>query len=626
MLAIFLLMTVFLLTGFPRCPALPGMPVPDSDVRVKVPTLSSPDTARILSNIKYLAGDDLEGRGTGERGGELAADFIADEFRKIGLRPGGDEADYLQFFEATVGVSMGAENFLKISFPTGESTFAVEKDFIPFSFSRVQTVSDPVSFAGYGISSERYGYDDYSGFDTEGKVVLVMRHEPQQQDEDGSFAGKKTTHYADLRYKATNARDHGAAAILIVTDPLSDAAEEDELLPLQSLEGAGDSGIPAIQVKRRVAEAILKTEGHELEDVQRKIDSLLTPVPVEMSTVGISLGVDLSKDRRSVANVVGILEPSGGEVTEYVVVGAHFDHLGMGGQFSLTRETEAHNGADDNASGTAAMLELARIFSGHREILKRGIIFIGFNGEELGVLGSTFYVEHPVVPIENTVFMLNLDSIGRLRDDKIYAAGTGSSSIFESLLARANEELALSIESTESGFGPSDHFPFYGSNTPVLFFFTGTHGDYHKASDDWDKINAGGIGSIVSIASLTLSELVFAETPVPFTRAAPDTAGPPGGEGYGRGRGARFGIVPDFGGDPGEGAKISGVSEGSPAEKAGLIAGDVIVEFDGKPVTGLHDLSYAIKDKKPGDEVEVTVMRDGKKLTVIATLDKRGAK
>ncbi|KPJ61108.1 MAG: hypothetical protein AMJ46_03280 [Latescibacteria bacterium DG_63] len=593
---------------------------------MKARILSSPDTAKILSNIKYLASDELEGRATGERGGELAASFIADEFRKIGLRPGGDEGKYFQSFEATVGVTMGTNNFLKVSFPGGESTFVVEEDFIPFSFSRAGTVSGPVTFAGYGISSERYGYDDYAELDPEGKTVLVMRHEPQQQNEEGAFAGQKITHFADLRYKATNARDHGAAAIIVFTDPLSDSGEEDQLLPLQSLEGAGDSGLPAIQVKRRIAEAILKTEGYELEDLQRKIDSLLTPIPIEVSSVNISLGIDLSKDRRRVPNVIGILEPSEGAVTEYVVVGAHFDHLGMGGQFSLTREEEVHNGADDNASGVAGMLELARIFADHRDFLKRGMIFIGFNGEELGVLGSTFYVSRPAIPIEKTAFMLNLDSIGRMRDNKIYAAGTGSSPILNDLVAGANKEMALSIESTESGFGPSDHFPFYGRDVPVLFLFTGAHGDYHKATDDWDKINTEGIASIVSIASLTLSELVFVETPVPFTRAAPDTAGPPGGEGYGRGRGARFGIVPDFGGEPGEGAKISGVSEGSPAEKAGLVAGDVIVEFDGKPITGLHDLSYAIKDKKPGDEVEVVVMREGKRLTFKATLDRRGAK
>ncbi len=626
LVAAFLFIILTVLTGPLGHTSSDGASTPHSDLSVRVHALSSPDTARILSDIKYLASDELEGRGTGERGGELAADFIAEEFKKLSLRPGGDNGDYFQYFEATVGVSMGTENFLKVSFPGGESTFVIEQEFIPFSFSSVETVSAPVTFAGYGISSERYGYDDYAGFEPEGKAVLVMRHEPQQQMEDGSFAGKQTTHYADLRYKATNARDHRAAAILIFTDPLSDADDADELLALQSLEGAGDSGIPAIQIKRRIAETILRAEGHELEKLQCSIDSLLTPASLELSSVNVTLGVDLSKDKRNVANVVGVLEPSSDEVTEYVVVGAHFDHLGMGGQFSLTQKEEVHNGADDNASGVSAMLELARMFSNQRDRLKRGMIFIGFNGEELGVLGSTFYVNNALIPMEKTALMLNLDSIGRMREQKVYVAGTGSSSIFDDLLARANNDLALSIESTESGFGPSDHFPFYGSDTPVLFFFTGVHGDYHKASDDWDKINAGGIADIVNIASLALSELVFTDTPVPFTRAAADTAGPPGGEGYGGGRGARFGIVPDFGGEPGQGAKISGVSEGSPAEKAGLVAGDVIVEFDGKPITGLHDLSYAIKDRKPGDEVEVVVMRNGKRMTFKATLDRRGAK
>jgi hypothetical protein len=596
----------------------------ETSASAETATLAEPDTARILSNIKYLASDELEGRGTGEKGGELAAEFMAAEFEKVGLNPAGDGGDYFQFFDATLGVGLGTNNALNISFGDADSSYLVEEDFIPFSFSQVGNVSGPVVFVGYGISSERYQYDDYEGIDAEGKIALVMRHEPQQQDKDGSFAGQKLTHYADLRYKATNARDHGAAAVLVCTDPLS-AGEEDELLLLQSLEGAGDSGVPAVQVKRQITEAVLRTAGHNLAKLQGEIDSLLTPVSFDVPAVTVSLVTDLSKDRRNVPNVVGLLEPSRGEPTEYVIVGAHFDHLGMGGRFSLTTGGGIHNGADDNASGIAAMLELARIFAERRDALKRGIIFIGFNGEELGVLGSTFYVSHPVIPLERTVFMLNLDSVGRMRDGKLYAAGTGSSPILEELIANANKELSLSIESTESGFGPSDHFPFYGSNTPVLFFFTGAHGDYHKVTDDWDKINSAGIASVVKLASATLSELVFEEPPVPFTRATADTAGPPGGEGYGRGRGARFGIVPDFGGEPGEGAKISGVSEGSPAEKAGLTAGDIIVEFDGKPITGLHDLSFAIKDKKPGDEVEVVVMREGERLVFKATLDRRGA-
>jgi hypothetical protein len=587
---------------------------------------SHPDTSRILSDIKYLASDELEGRGTGQRGGELAASFIADEFKKIGLKPEGDRKGYFQFFDATIGVSMGKGNSFRVTFPREESTYTVEKDFIPFSFSSVGSTSGPVVFAGYGISSEHYGYDDYSKVNPQGKIVLVMRHEPQEQDEKSVFAGKQLTHYSDLRYKATNAREHGATAIIVTADPLNHPEEEDELLPLQELEGLGDCGLPAIQVKKRVAEAMLRAGGLNLEELQRKIDGLLVPVTVEVPSVSVSLQVDLLKEKRKVANVVGVLEPPRGGVSEYVVVAAHYDHLGKGSQFSLTRGEGIHHGADDNASGVAAMLELARIFAAKRDSLKRGIIFVGFTGEELGVLGSTFYVNNPVVPLDKTVLMLNLDSVGRMRERKVYAGGTGSSPILKELIAKANEKLALAIESSEGGFGPSDHFSFYAHNVPVLFFFTGVHGDYHKVSDTWDKINAEGIASVVKLSVQALSQLIFTETPVPFTRAAPDTAGPPGGEGYGAGYGAYFGIVPDFGGEPDKGAKISGTSEGSPAEKAGLKAGDVIVKFAGKTITGLYDLSFVLKEKKPGDEVEVVVIRDGESITVRAQLARRKAK
>ncbi|MCX5801782.1 MAG: M20/M25/M40 family metallo-hydrolase [Candidatus Eisenbacteria bacterium] len=587
---------------------------------------SRPDTSEILSDIKSLASDKLEGRGTGQRGGELAASFIADEFKKTGLRPAGGPKSYFQFFDATVGVHMGKDNSLKVAFPQGESTYVADRDFIPFSFSSVGIASGPVTLAGYGISSEHYGYDDYSKESPQGKIVLVMRHEPQEQDEKSVFAGKELTHYSDLRYKATNAREHGASAIIITADPLNHPDEEDELLPLQSLEGLGDCGIPAIQVKERVAEAILRAGDFNLEDLQRRIDSLLVPVTIQVPSADVSLRVDLVKEKKKVANVVGVIEPSRGNPTEYVVVGAHYDHLGTSSQFSLSGTKGVHNGADDNASGVAAMLELARIFSAKRDSLKRGIVFVGFVGEEIGVLGSTFYASNPVVPLDKTALMLNLDMVGRMRDHKLYAAGTGSSPILKGLLARANEKLNLQIASTESGFGGSDHFTFYAHNVPVLFFFTGAHEDYHKVTDDWGKINVDGIASVVRLSAHVLSEIVFSETPVPFTRAAADTAGPPGGEGYGAGRGAYFGIVPDFGGEPDKGAKISGVSEGSPAEEAGLKAGDVIVQFAGKTITGLYDLSFALKEEKPGDEVEVIVVRDGARITFKARLGKRGAK
>jgi hypothetical protein len=586
---------------------------------------SHPDTSRILSDIKYLASDKLEGRGTGQRGGDLAASFIADEFKKTGLKPEGDKGGYFQFFDATIGVSMGKNNGFEVT-SRDANAYKIEKDFIPFSFSSVGIASGSVIFAGYGISSEHYGYDDYAKVNPQGKIVLVMRHEPQEQDEKSIFAGKQLTHYSDLRYKATNAREHGATAIIVTADPLNHPEEEDELLPLQSLEGLGDCGIPAIQVKRKVGEAMLRAGGLSLEELQRKIDSLLVPVTAEVPSVYASLHVDLLKEKKRVANVVGILEPARGGVSEYVVVGAHYDHLGKGSQFSLTRAEGIHHGADDNASGVAAMLEVARIFAVKRDSLKRGIVFVGFTGEELGVLGSTFYVSNPVVPLDKTILMLNLDSIGRMRDRKVYAAGTGSSPIFKELIAKANEKLALAIESSEGGFGPSDHFTFYAHNVPVLFFFTGVHGDYHKVSDTWDKINVEGVASIVKLSVHALSRLVFTETPVPFTRAAPDTAGPPGGEGYGAGHGTYFGIVPDFGGEPDKGAKISGTSEGSPAEKAGLKAGDVIVKFAGRTITGLYDLSFVLKEKKPGDEVEVVVVRDGELVTMKAQLARRGAK
>jgi hypothetical protein len=628
--------------------------------------LLAPSDTRILAHLKYLASDNLEGRATGEKGGYLAADYVAHQFKQLGLfapapavpgeaggtaargsamaagktgeneaRAGTTAKDYLRHFEATIGVHLGENNSLRIAFPSGsgtvESTYVCGQDFIPFSFSSTGSVLASVTFAGYGITSEQYGYDDYSHVALNNNVALVMRHEPRETDTSGVFGGKTLTHYSDLRYKATNARDHGASAVMVAIDPLNHTPEEDELIKLQSREGLGDCGIPAIQIKEHIAEAVVRAHGLDLRQLQEQIDDMQAPSTVALPKVRATLQTDLVKERRDVANVIGILTPRGREVSEYVIVGAHYDHLGRGGESSLSKEGGIHNGADDNASGVSAMLELARIFAAKRDSLKRGLVFIGFTGEEIGVLGSTFYVSHPAVPLEKTALMLNLDTIGRMRDHKLYAAGIGSSPVIKGLIERANAELSgesqvpLKIETSEGGYGPSDHFPFYGKNVPVLFFFTGANEDYHKVSDDWEKINRAGLASVVRLSSLILADLVFTDAPVPFTRAAADTAGPPGGEGYGRGTGARFGIVPDFGGEPGKGAKISGTSEGSPAEKAGLKAGDVIVKFAGKTITGLEDLSYALGDKKPGDEVEVVVVREGKEIVFHAKLERKGA-
>jgi hypothetical protein len=385
-------------------------------------------------------------------------------------------------------------------------------------------------------------------------------------------------------------------------------------------------------LKRFVVQRLFQRLGKDFTAVQEDIDENLAPRSFALEGARVSLSLDVERRESIVQNVLGYLPPP--EATgheEILVIGAHYDHLGIGGgRNSRARDGEdvIHNGADDNASGVAAMLELARIFAAGRDSLKRGIVFVGFVGEEIGVLGSTFYVNNPVVPLEKTALMLNLDTIGRMRERKLYAAGVGSSPVIKGLVERANENdrAALKIETSEGGYGPSDHFPFYGKNVPVLFFFTGANEDYHKVTDDWQKINVEGLASVVELSSRILAELVFTDLPVPFTRAAADTAGPPGGEGYGRGTGAHFGIVPDFGGEPGKGAKITGTGAGSPAEKAGLRPGDVIVKFAGKTITGLQDLSYALRDKKPGDEVEVVVVRDGKEMVLRATLDRRGAK
>jgi hypothetical protein len=576
------------------------------------------DADRYLEHVKYLASPELQGRGTGTPGLEKAAEYIARQFKELRLRPGAGK-DYFQRFPVTTNARLGPKNQFIAEDGESKTELKFQDEFLPFNFSAGQTVSAGVVFAGYGITAPEYGYDDYAGVDVRDKLVLVLRHEPQEFDEKSVFAGRMLTEHSQFWSKAVNAKRHGARGVLLINDRANHGGA-DEMEKFGRTVGPADAGIIFVQVKTDIAEAWMGAAGEPLEDIRKKIDEDLRPRSVALpASLRVTVTADVQRETKTVRNVAAYLP---GETSEYLIIGAHYDHLGMGEQFSMSPSMAgtAHPGADDNASGTAGVLELARWFASQPKP-KRGILFLAFAGEELGLLGSGYYVKNPEMPLENAVAMINLDMIGRLREGKVYIGGSGTGTTFRQILEETVPKHQLTPDfSGSSDSGSSDHTSFASRQVPALFFFSGLHGDYHRPSDTWDKIDAPAAAELLRAVADVAGALAEAPGRPHFVKAAP--AGVAAGGGGQAGYGPYFGSIPDFGEVP-NGVKFADVREASPAHKAGLRAGDILVEFDGKPVQNLYDFTYALRSKKPGDEVAVKVLRGEESVEAKVVLEER---
>jgi len=584
------------------------------------------DPAVYLDDIKFLASMELRGRETGSPELEKAAVFIAERFREFGLQPLGDR-NYLQAFPATGNAQLGKTNSFQFVQNGRTTRLRLQNDFIPFAFSSASTFSGAVVFAGYGITAPEYHYDDYDGLDVKGKVVLILRHEPQESDEHSVFAGREFTRHAAFTSKASNAKMHGAAAVILINDRSNHRADPDKLEPFKEMEGPADAGIPFVQVKEERVDGWFAAAGKKLDAIAQDIDKTLKPESFAFpDTIRVDSRIDLKREVKTVHNVSGYLP---GETGEYLIIGAHYDHLGLGERFSLAPRLAGtiHPGADDNASGTAGVIELARWFA-RQPRQKRGIVFLAFAGEEQGLLGSQYWVEHPELPLDQAVAMINMDMIGRVRDGKVYIGGAETGAGMRTMMEKIAPRSALKLDfSNVPNEGSSDHTSFLAKSVPSLFFFSGLHGDYHKPSDTWDKIDAPGAVKVLELVAQTAGELCHSGDRFQFVRVAPPAAHGGGDAGpvsssSGSGYGPYFGSVPDFG-EGTKGVKFADVRDGSPAAKAGLRAGDVMVEFDGKPIENLYDFTYALRAKKPGDDVHVKVLRDGKPLEATVHLTAR---
>ena len=582
------------------------------------------DPSLYLDDVKFLASPELRGRGTGSPELEKAADFIGGKFREFGLKPA-DGKSFYQSFSVVVGATLGKDNRFQFTQDGRPATLRCPEDFVPLNISSSGKLAGAVVFAGYGITAPEYHYDDYAGLDAKGKIVVVLRHEPQENDEHSVFAGKNFTMHATFASKAANAKAHEAAGLILISDTAAHHGEANELEKVGAAEGPTDAGIVFVQVKAADAAPWFQSAGKSLDDIQAGIDKDLKPESFAFpEALRVDAAVDLERERKTVRNVAALLP---GTSDEYVILGAHYDHLGLGGPYSLAPSMTGtvHPGADDNASGAAGVIELARWFS-HQPQQKRGILFLEFAGEEMGLLGSAWYAGHPELPLEKAAAMLNMDMIGRVRADKVYIGGAGTAANFRPMLEEAAAKVHLKADlSDNAGFeGASDHVSFVAKQVPVLFFFSGLHADYHKPSDTWDKIDAPDAARVLDLVADVTEQLREAGAKPEFVRvlAQPHGAMAVGPVGGSSGYGPYFGSVPDFGGEV-KGVKFADVREGSPAATAGLKGGDVLVEFDGKKIENLYDFTYALRAKKPGDVVKVKVMRGDTPVEVMVTLTKR---
>jgi len=634
---------------------------------------------RLADWARYLASDELEGRGVETKGLDLAAKYIAAEFTEAGLKTDLFEGAPFQPFRVTTSAKLGKNNRLVLVGPPQEDgqperiELKVREDFCPLAMSGSGQVDLPLVFVGYGITGKEEAYDDYAGIDAAGKAVVILRHEPQQDDPESVFNGTRSSPHAPFRSKVSNAFEHDVAAAVFCTDgfeihrnvararkrwqealdrlaeahakfkevkdpslqEIESQRQEVEKLseqvaslgeklqaaydPVLPMTAGGSRGqgrdFPVIHCRRSVVDRVVKAAlGTDLAALERQIDEGLTPQSRPLTGWRITGQVEVERTEAEVKNVVAVLEGEGPLAEEVLVLGAHYDHLGWGGRGSRAgKQKEIHNGADDNASGVAVLIEVARRLAHRPQPLRRSVVFIAFTAEESGLLGSSHYVHHPPFAKDKTIAMLNVDMVGRLRDDKLIVSGTGTAKRFSELVDRLNERHGFQLTKKPGGYGPSDHTSFYSQQIPVMHFFTGTHEQYHRPTDDFDTLNVPGMRRIAALVTDVAVALADAEK-------RPEYVAVPRQRGRREGDKPFFGSIPDFA-HQGPGFGISGVSEGGPAERAGLRGGDAIIRFGESKIGNLEDFDRALRKHKGGDKVRVVVLRDGKEEAFQVTLE-----
>lgn len=576
---------------------------------------------RFQEHIDYLADDQLEGRGIGTKGIELAADYISRQFSQCGLSPAGDNGTFFQSFPMTLHRELTDRSrfeFVGDGVPRRRNV-----DFIPLSFSSDDAFEGDLVFCGYGIVNHERKFDDFEGVNLDGKVAVMLMGEPPAWADANGFPTK----HAMLRNKVYNAKDRGAVAVLLVNQTPAES-EEDRLTPFHT-EDPDEYGLPAFHVSRAmIDEKLARMKVDPLTRLQEKLDrgELATSLVPHVRAAGQA---GFEKKSTTARNVIGVLKGEGPLANECVVIGAHYDHLGIRRPMSRTfkggklvhesTEPQIHNGADDNASGVSGLIEIARLMAGEKTRPLRSVVFIAFSAEESGLHGSKYYVDHPSVPLDGTVAMLNMDMIGRLEPGKnrVEVFGVSTSPEFESMLKRAGDRVGLEIAPGVDEGGRSDHAPFVRRNIPSMHFFSGQHADYHKPSDDSDKINAPDGARITRLVYETACELASRDARPAFQMVETKKKDDPGPLPTYR---VVMGIAPSYTDDGQPGMGVDGVNPEGPADLAGMKAKDRIIRIGGKKIANIYDYMASTRNNKPGDVVEVVVLREGKEITLKVVL------
>ena len=567
-------------------------------------------TYEILEHIKYLSSDKLEGRFPGSEGSKKAIKYISKNWEAQGVLPAGTKK-YEQPFSYISKVSLGNRNILRVR--NSKSRYKIKKDFIPIGWSGNGNIDDKVVFVGYGFDiDDSLSWNDYINVNVKNKWVLMFLNGP-----DGNSSHSPYGYHKKLYNKVIAARDRGVGGILFME---REEKENNKLKPLVYRQSASSAGLPIIQITHAVANNIINDKDKTVADLRSKIDQELASFSFELDRK-VSARVNLKFEKETATNVVGFIEGSDPILNkEYIIIGAHYDHLGYGGHMSGSLNPDSmqiHNGADDNASGVAGILELSHKLMTNKKLLGRSIIAICFDAEEKGLLGSKFYTQTPTKDLEQTAIMINMDMIGRLNEKPITVGGVGSAKTLSETIEVVQKNHTLIIDKNISGmdFGRSDHASFYREDIPVLFFFTGAHQDYHKPSDDWDKIDYQGEKEILNfVYDLIVQLSTNKEKPI-FTEITNDNS-----DNQSPSFNVTLGVIPSYGSQK-IGMEIDGISrKNGPADKAGMKKGDIIIEINNKKIRNIYDYMARLAELNSGDKIIVKIIRNKIEMELILDL------
>jgi len=592
----------------PASPAPAAHPLPaEPEHRAEV------SAAEFLWEAAWLSDDARGGRDTASEGGRAAADWIAARMKAMGLEAPEGAPGYRRpwDFQGEI-VKEGCS--LEILEGREILPFPLETGFTVLMGSTKEAIEAPVVFAGYGITAGDLKYDDYAGLDCKGKIVVVLRHEPREKDAKARWNGDRATPHASFFAKEAAARAAGAAALVVVNDPLNHA---EDVLKVGDTGGGPSGTLPVVLAKRAFAEEVLKGSGYTLETVQKAIDEADAPVAVKAPPLRARLS--LATRMVTADNLCGVLRGTDPKLRdEWIVVGAHYDHVGLGygGGLNPRLYGQIHNGADDNASGTAAMLEVAEAFALGKKPTRRSLLFLAFSGEEKGLLGSLAWVKSPLVPVDRIAAMVNLDMVGRYRPGMLDVIAAESGSTLMEAVDKTAEGLGLEYRHTNEGITDSDGFSFFRAKVPTVFFFTGLHDEYHRPADDWWLLNAEGAAKVAEWTARLVRRLGDADERPAFKAVMPRPLN--------RGNRVVLGVMLSDAPD-GKGAIVDSVSTPSPAEKAGIKEGDRITALGTREVKDSAGLREALGFSRAGDTVAVKIVRGTEAMEVSVTFGgKRG--